>query len=575
MKRAVVVPIRWDNVLQEDFGGYPLYHFVLTRLRRLKRQGDTLVIAAADDPETHAFLDGRVKEEFPEFKVYYGDPEGSWERIAKAVSGVDADVIVRATLTQPLFNDILFGEMIQFFEQRWRYADYLYIKKYPSALAFDLIKKETLEAIAGRLGGKSSLIAAGLPIELFNPMEYIPPYNETLAACPSDLRVSTPLDLEIARSILSQAGKGLDRLTIREISELIRKSFASFRFPKRSLSTSEKKAIQKKYQLPGAITFEVISTCILDCEFCILKDLKSWKYRRKTIMTLDEYKRIIDDIAWFAESIDFSGGEPLLHKDIFSMCSYAREKNIYTMISSNNQLLSRHDNLKKILLDPPDEIVIAYDALEKDVYEGIRRKGNFETLNRNLRDLIRLKKEKNAKAPLVTIQMVLTRKNRHMKDDFWKTAKDLGVDRAMIKPLGLWPEAGPEYDRKMVEEYIVPRNEEYISRHDIEGGEPVFIRWPGQCPCAGLGFIGSGGEVIPCYYIIAKTRVMGNALEKGFFQIWNSKRYRDYRKKMLNSWANPLCKRCIGLSSGVGLEIRNYAENNKNSDRSNRIRNEE
>ena len=75
----------------------------------------------------------------------------------------------------------------------------------------------------------------------------------------------------------------------------------------------------------------------------------------------------------------------------------------------------------------------------------------------------------------------------------------------------------------------------------------VFFRKPGQCPAIHHVAIGSGGEVIPCWYIVVKTEIMGNTVDDDFVDIWNSEKYKNYRYKMLNDWANPLCHRCIGV----------------------------
>lgn len=100
----------------------------------------------------------------------------------------------------------------------------------------------------------------------------------------------------------------------------------------------------------------------------------------------------------------------------------------------------------------------------------------------------------------------------------------------------------------MKRDYTIPCSQHRISRHDIDAqGNVTFFRKPGECPGVHHSYIGSGGEVIPCWYILAKTPVMGNALDVPFLDIWNSPEYQDYRVKMVNEWANPLCHRCIGI----------------------------
>jgi len=320
-----------------------------------------------------------------------------------------------------------------------------------------------------------------------------------------------------------------------------------------------KRITQFKLNLPHAIAFETISHCILNCEFCILQSMKWYNYRRKNMMGFEEFKKIINDIHWFTTNIEFSGGEPLLNQDIFKMLNYARQKNIYTLLATNGILLGYKNNIEKIIANPPDKILISYDSAIKEDYENLRRKansekGDFEILNKNIKELVELKNKNKQKYPIVILQMVLTKKNISNINLFWEKVKDLGADFGSIKPLGVWPEGSPEYDKKMLEEYIVPFSQHPISRHEINNkGEIVFFREPGQCAAVHHAYIGSGGEVIPCWYILVKTEVMGNAIDNNFFDIWNSEKYKKYREKMLSDWANPLCHRCIGIGGSADL----------------------
>jgi len=311
-----------------------------------------------------------------------------------------------------------------------------------------------------------------------------------------------------------------------------------------------KMRVQEKFGYPRVIGFEPISRCILNCEFCMLKDLETWKYRRKTRMEFEEFKKIIDDIAFFTTDIQFSGGEPLLNKDIFRMFRYAREKNIYTVLATNAQLLGYRNNLEDIMENPPDKMLIAYESVDKETYEAIRRKGKHDVLVNNIQALIEEKKRRKQKYPIIILQMVLTKKNMHQVELFWKSVKALGADYGSVKALGVWPEGSPEYERKMAEEYLVPHSENPISRHEVdENGNVVWFREVGQCPAVRHCFIGSGGEVYPCWYIVIKMPTFGNAVDDNFVDIWNSEAYREYRDKMLNDWAHPLCHKCIGVGA--------------------------
>jgi len=60
------------------------------------------------------------------------------------------------------------------------------------------------------------------------------------------------------------------------------------------LKLFQKGFTQLVYGLPRTIAFEPISHCVLNCEFCMIQKLKTWKYRRKSMMSFDEFKKIIE-----------------------------------------------------------------------------------------------------------------------------------------------------------------------------------------------------------------------------------------------------------------------------------------
>jgi radical SAM protein with 4Fe4S-binding SPASM domain len=314
------------------------------------------------------------------------------------------------------------------------------------------------------------------------------------------------------------------------------------------LTILKKLFITKKYRLPTVVAIEPISACNLDCDFCMIRELKTYKYRRKTKMTFDEFKKIVDDISYFCTDIQYSGGEPLTNDDIFDMIKYARHNQIRTCLATNGILLNEN-NVKKLLDAMPTEVLLSYEALDKDTYEGMRKRGEYEKLEANIKRLIARKKERGQKYPKITLQMVLTKKNVKDENEFWKAAESLGADAAAIKPLGIWPEGSEAYDRKMIDEYLLPDHK--ISRHKLDDDDNLLpMRKVGRCASERTPMIGSGGEVLPCWYILINGWEAGNVSDKSFMDIWNSDEYVAYRNKMRTDWAMPYCEKCIGTLGG-------------------------
>jgi MoaA/NifB/PqqE/SkfB family radical SAM enzyme len=62
--------------------------------------------------------------------------------------------------------------------------------------------------------------------------------------------------------------------------------------------------------------------------------------RRQGMMSLDECRSVIDEVApWAYEIVFYNRGEPLLNRHIFEMVRYARKKNLPTSLSRNLTVL--------------------------------------------------------------------------------------------------------------------------------------------------------------------------------------------------------------------------------------------
>jgi MoaA/NifB/PqqE/SkfB family radical SAM enzyme len=102
----------------------------------------------------------------------------------------------------------------------------------------------------------------------------------------------------------------------------------------KSLRIARKVIYAKISGYPGSIMFEASSKCNLNCAMCWA--VKAMEYRDNNLMSFQQFKKIVDDIASFCSRIFFSFcGEPLINKDIFSMIEYAGKKDIITRLSTN------------------------------------------------------------------------------------------------------------------------------------------------------------------------------------------------------------------------------------------------
>ncbi|MBW2984364.1 radical SAM protein [Candidatus Woesearchaeota archaeon] len=116
------------------------------------------------------------------------------------------------------------------------------------------------------------------------------------------------------------------------------------------------------------LIFELTNKCNLNCKWCGVK-------KGKDVLSFDKIVSIIGKNK--PRFVEFTGGEPLLRKDVFELIDYCKSKGIYVSINTNGTLIN--DKIAKKL--NADLIRISVDGTEK-TNDKIRGEGSFKkTLN--------------------------------------------------------------------------------------------------------------------------------------------------------------------------------------------------
>ena len=151
------------------------------------------------------------------------------------------------------------------------------------------------------------------------------------------------------------------------------------------------------------IYFEVTNMCNLKCEYCY-NDSGSVKHSE---LQLEQFFSIIDDMTdrLSLSSITFSGGEPLLKRDIFHMLNYCKYKGIKVYLITNGTLI---DERVYHYLQLVDHITV---SLHKDYQCNI----DFNTLKK-LRSNTALK-----------FSVVLNKMNYTALDEYCKFATSMRI----------------------------------------------------------------------------------------------------------------------------------------------------
>lgn len=262
-------------------------------------------------------------------------------------------------------------------------------------------------------------------------------------------------------------------------------------------------------------------------------------------LTTEEGKKLIDDLAAFGSPVIlFSGGEPLLRRDLLELAQYARDKGMRAVISTNGTLITK-DIAAKLQKVGLSYVGVSLDGIEKthDRFRG--KKGAFAAAIKGIRncreagikvglrftvnkhnladvpDMFQLlRKEKIAR--LCFYHLVYTGRGSKLREEdltHEETRKLIDLIAAETKKMfdeGLSPEIltvdnhadGPYLYLKMKKENP-ERAKEILELLEMNEGNSSGV---------GIGCISWDGEVYPDQFW--RNQSLGNVRQKPFSKIW-------------------------------------------------------
>jgi radical SAM protein with 4Fe4S-binding SPASM domain len=309
------------------------------------------------------------------------------------------------------------------------------------------------------------------------------------------------------------------------------KSFAGL-----ALSTITRKSIT--WNVPPILTIEPTVRCNLHCPQCITGMGKI--HREQDDLNLDIFKQIIEEIGdriWYL--LLFNQGEPFLHPDFIEFIRLAKQKRIYVTTSTNGHFFNDENSVAQFIASGIDTVIVSLDGADLDTYASYRQGGDFQRVLQGVENLLSIRRKLKAKTPKIFFQCLVTRKNEHQLDQLKELAKELGVDRLLLKTFQL-------ESIKTGSDFLPTRIE--WRRYRIQK-DKITIKNQRHKSCARLWYssvILSDGRIVPCCFDKNGSYEIGRIDQSTSFQkIWHSKAYHKFREKILKgSMTIGICHNC-------------------------------
>ncbi|MBD3213900.1 MAG: radical SAM protein, partial [Candidatus Lokiarchaeota archaeon] len=308
---------------------------------------------------------------------------------------------------------------------------------------------------------------------------------------------------------------------------------------------------------PIRLQIEITDRCNFDCIMCDRHNLQKIR-TLDNIISYKTFKHMVENINPLYLTLN-GLGEPLLNTDIYKFLELCNRKHITTSMPSNMSLMN-DINIEKLVSNPPTILTFSLHGTNPQSFEEITRSSTFYRCIENFEKLLATMDRKKT---IIRILCCLQSKNLEEYESMFQYLKkwelldsfrlepvfDFGVDsdivptytqlKTAIANINKDINSITERQKKLF--YIIWREKliDLLSRKTLKNESPCLTPWIST-------YITATGKVLPCCYLTSEKYVMGNIYKNSFNEIWNGKKYRAFRRLLIDSRENiPECYGCF------------------------------
>ncbi|MGV7222795.1 MAG: radical SAM/SPASM domain-containing protein [Nitrospinales bacterium] len=300
---------------------------------------------------------------------------------------------------------------------------------------------------------------------------------------------------------------------------------------------------------PTHAQIEPTNFCNLKCALCpVTEGLK----RPSQHMDFATFKKFIDEtLDYLFLIILWDWGEPFLNPKVYEMISYAKEKNIKIVSSTNGHIFAKGDHGEQVVRSGLDSLIFAVDGTSQNTYERYRKGGELNKVMAGIKKVVAAKKALQSNTPFINLRFIAMKHNEHEIAQLHEFARSLEVDAVTLKTLN------PHGDGRIIanEEYgneFIPENPGYRRfKYDPKTHARIRRRLN---PCKDLWnspALHSDGKVCLCTFDTNSEYVFGDITKQSFKEIWKGDLYLSLRRKFRNNYQQiPICSDCTFAFEG-------------------------
>jgi radical SAM protein with 4Fe4S-binding SPASM domain len=289
--------------------------------------------------------------------------------------------------------------------------------------------------------------------------------------------------------------------------------------------------------------------------------------RRSGSLSLEMFKKVVDGLPALS-TITLQGlGEPLLAPHLMEMVAYATARGCRVGFNTNATLLTRR-RAERLVRAGLGWLHVSVDGATRETYEAIRDGARFETVVKNLRGLVEVKRALAAEQPDVSVVFVAMRRNVRELPALVRHVAEWGVPRLRVQNLShsfsdtdpagtyreirafaaaeaLWVDEGEaaaifDEARAVAAEVRVDLRLPRLEEAPAAAPHGAGCDWPWRS-----AYVTHRGRVQPCCMVMGDDRTrLGDLAEQAFEEIWTGPAYREFRAALLTPTPPGVCRGC-------------------------------
>lgn len=282
-------------------------------------------------------------------------------------------------------------------------------------------------------------------------------------------------------------------------------------------------------RVPYCLQVEPTNYCNVDCICCS----RSASSRERGYMDFALFKKIVDDASKIGVKMVrlYALGEPMLHRRIIDMITYAKQKGLRIRLVTNGMLLDS-ERIEAILrsgIDSGDRIIFSVLGYSKEVHERIMKGVDHTQVVNNIRNFLELRARHGQNGPVVETAFLTMLENKKEKSQFYRYWRPV-VDHVRIDD-------------------ISKQFAEFKSGASSDRHRPLHTLPVRETTCDYLWdrmLVFWNGDVTVCIADLDGTYHLGNLRERSVSELWNSEALMSLRKMHREKRFRelPLCSSC-------------------------------